>query len=136
LAAGTSRISFTRTDTMKTSLLLYPVDDIDTALPFFTEGLGLPVKFRDGNRYCALDAGALTLALVAGEERLVAQPALAFKVDEGEDIGAAIARLVEAGATVAQPAAQGPHETRAVLATPEGFALVVSAKTAGATSVR
>ncbi|MFS8977924.1 VOC family protein [Cupriavidus necator] len=113
---------------MKTSLLLYPVENIDTALPFFTEGLGLPVKFRDGSRYCALDAGALTLALVAGAERLVAQPALAFRVEAEEDIGAAIARLVEAGATVTQPAAQGPHETRAVLATPEGFALVVSAK--------
>lgn len=113
---------------MQARLLLYPVADIDTALPFFTEALGLPVKFRDGDRYCALDAGALTLALVAGEERLVDQPALAFKVDEGDDIAAAIARLEAAGATVAQPAAQGPHETRAVMRTPEGFALVLSAK--------
>jgi catechol 2,3-dioxygenase-like lactoylglutathione lyase family enzyme len=113
---------------MQARLLLYPVADIDTALPFFTEGLGLPIKFRDGNRYCALDAGALTLALVAGEERLVDQPALAFRVDDGDDIAAAIARLVDAGATVALPAEQGPHETRAVLRTPEGFALTVSAK--------
>ncbi len=113
---------------MQARLLLYPVADIDTALPFFTEGLGLPVKFRDGSRYCALDAGALTLALVAGEERLVDQPALAFKVDEGDDIAAAMARLVGAGAGVTLPAAQGPHETRAVLETPEGFALVLSAK--------
>ncbi|MBP0637935.1 VOC family protein [Cupriavidus sp. AcVe19-6a] len=113
---------------MQSRLLLYPVADIDTALPFFTEGLGLAVKFRDGERYCALDAGALTLALVAGEERLVGQPALAFKVDEGEEIAAAIARLVEAGASVTLPPAQGPHETRAVLQTPQGFALVLSAK--------
>ncbi|AEI79562.1 hypothetical protein CNE_2c05810 [Cupriavidus necator N-1] len=113
---------------MQARLLLYPVADIDTALPFFTEGLGLPVKFRDESRYCALDAGALTLALVAGEERLVDQPALAFKVDEGDDIAAAMARLVGAGASVTLPAAQGPHETRAVLETPEGFALVLSAK--------
>ncbi|SOZ40067.1 VOC family protein [Cupriavidus neocaledonicus] len=113
---------------MQARLLLYPVADIDAALPFFTEALGLPVKFRDADRYCALDAGALTLALVAGEERLVEQPAPAFKIDEGEDIAAAMARLVAAGATVAQPAAQGPHETRAVLRTPEGFALVLSAK--------
>lgn len=113
---------------MQAKLLLYPVDAIDTALPFFTEGLGLPLRFRDGDRYCALDAGALTLALVAGEERLVDQPALAFRIDEGEDIAAAVARLVAAGATVTQPAAQGPHETRAVLRTPEGFALVLGAK--------
>lgn len=115
---------------MQARLLLYPVADIDAALPFFTEALGLPVKFRDADRYCALDAGALTLALVAGAERLVDQPALAFRVEDGDDndIAAASARLVEAGATVAQPAAQGPHETRAVLRTPEGFALVLSAK--------
>ncbi|SPA34319.1 putative Glyoxalase/ dioxygenase [Cupriavidus taiwanensis] len=113
---------------MQARLLLYPVADIDAALPLFTQALGLPVKFRDGDRYCALDAGALTLALVAGEERLVDQPALAFKVDEGDDIAAAMARLVQAGAAVAQTATQGPHETRAVLRAPEGFALVLSAK--------
>ncbi|BDB26467.1 VOC family protein [Cupriavidus sp. P-10] len=113
---------------MQARLLLYPVANLDAALPFFTEGLGLAVKFRDGDRYCALDAGALTLALVAGEERLVDQPVLAFKVDEGEEIAAAIARLVDAGAAVTLPAAQGPHETRAVLQTPQGFALVLSAK--------
>ncbi|WP_041679584.1 VOC family protein [Cupriavidus necator] len=117
---------------MQSKLLLYPVGNLDTALPFFTEALGLPVKFRDGDRYCALDAGALTLALVAGEERLVEQPALAFKVDEGEDIATAVARLVKAGAAVTQPPAQGPHEARAVLHTPEGFALVLSAKLAPA----
>jgi predicted enzyme related to lactoylglutathione lyase len=129
LATGiTARIHRKDQDTMQARLLLYPVTEIDTALPFFTQALGLPVKFRDGDRYCALDAGALTLALVAGAERLVDQPALAFRVDEGEDIAAAIARLADAGAAVAQPAAQGPHETRAVLRTPEGFALVLSAK--------
>ncbi|MDQ0140520.1 VOC family protein [Cupriavidus necator] len=117
---------------MQARLLLYPVADIDAALPFFTEALGLPLKFRDADRYCALDAGALTLALVAGEERLVDQPALAFRVEAGDDIAAAIARLVQAGATVAQAAAQGPHETRAVLRTPEGFALVLSATLAPA----
>lgn len=113
---------------MQARLLLYPVADIDTALPFFTEGFGLRVKFRDGDRYCALDAGALTLALVAGEEKIVDQLALAFKLEEGEEIDAAIARLVDAGAGVTLPAAQGPHETRAVLQTPQGFSIVVSGK--------
>ena len=37
---------------MQARLLLYPVADIDAALPFFTQGLGLAVKFRDGDRYC------------------------------------------------------------------------------------
>ena len=109
---------------MQARLLLYPVADIDAALPFFTEALGLPVKFRDADRYCALDAGALTLALVAGEERLVDQPALAFKVDEGDDIAAAITRLVAAGATVAQPAAPARPARRVVWRPPVGLAVV------------
>ena len=41
---------------MKVSMLLYPVDDIDTALPLFVDGLGLNVKFRDGDRYLDSDA--------------------------------------------------------------------------------
>ena len=113
---------------MQANVLLYPVEDIDQSLPFFTEGLGLAVKFRDGNRYCALDAGALTLALVAGEERLVRGPALGFKMNAGEDIGAVLERLVRAGATVTLPVEQGPHERRAVVGTPEGWSMVVSVK--------
>lgn len=88
---------------MQSNLLLYPVDDIDAALPFFEQGLGLAVKFRDGGRYCALDAGPITIALVAGEERLVSQPALAFRLEAGEDIAAAIAHLLARGARIAQP---------------------------------
>jgi len=113
---------------MQANVLLYPVEDIDQALPFFTEGLGLAVKFRDGNRYCALDAGALTLALVAGEERLVREPALAFRVNAGEDIGGALERLVRAGATVTRELEEGPHERRAVVETPGGWSVVVSVK--------
>jgi hypothetical protein len=72
---------------MKASMMLYPVDRIDTALPFFVDGLGLTVKMRDGERYCALDGGALTIALVAGDERIVERPALTFRVAEDDDLG-------------------------------------------------
>ncbi len=107
----------------ESNLLLYPFEDIDTALPFVTEGLGLAIKFRSGNRYCALDAGA-------GDRRGAAGGAAGAGV-QGECGGGrrrGDTRLVKAGATVAQPAAQGPHETRAVLQTPEGFAPVISTK--------
>ena len=35
---------------MKASMMLYPVETIDAALPLFVDGLGLTVKFRDGER--------------------------------------------------------------------------------------
>lgn len=113
---------------MQCKLLLYPVDSISAALPFFEQGLGLAVKFRDGDRYCALDAGPLTIALVAAGERLHAQPAPAFAVAPGEDIREALDRLLAQGAQLAEPLTQGPHEWRAVVTTPQGFPLVISAK--------
>jgi predicted enzyme related to lactoylglutathione lyase len=116
---------------MKASMMLYPVDTIDAALPLFVDGLGLAVKFRDGERYCALDGGALTVALVAGEERIVERAALVFRVDENDDLYAAMARVVAAGASVRVPVQQGPHEWHAVLEDKHGALLVLSQKRVG-----
>jgi catechol 2,3-dioxygenase-like lactoylglutathione lyase family enzyme len=110
---------------MKIHTLLYPVDRLDPAVAFFRDTLGLPLKFRDGERYAALDAGSLTLGLAAGEERIVDRPALALRTD---DLDGAMARLLAAGARVLSPAEEGPHETRAVLQAPGGHPLVLSAK--------
>ena len=98
---------------MKASMMLYPVDTIDAALPLFVDGLGLTVKFRDGERYCALDGAALV-----------------FRVDENDDLYAAMARVVAAGASVRVPVQQGPHELRAVLEDANGALLVLSQKRA------
>ncbi|HKB30245.1 MAG TPA: VOC family protein [Streptosporangiaceae bacterium] len=50
----------TRTaDTEPTARLrnvLYPVADLDQAIRFYRDGLGLAVKFQDGDRFAALDA--------------------------------------------------------------------------------
>ncbi|MDM4771322.1 VOC family protein [Solimonas sp. SE-A11] len=110
---------------MKAHTLLYPVDRLDPAIDFFRDTLGLPLKFRDGERYAALDAGGLTLGLAAGEERIVDRPALALRVD---DLDAALARLLEQGATLLRPVENGPHERRTVLQAPGGHPLIVSAK--------
>jgi predicted enzyme related to lactoylglutathione lyase len=85
------------------------------------------VKFKDGERFCALDAGGITVGLVAHEERIVDQPALVYRVD---DIGATVARLVAAGAQVLRPITQVLYERRAVLKDRKGFPLVVTAKLA------
>lgn len=118
------RISFlARCETMKTNLLLCPVDDLDAALGFYRDTLGLAVRFRDGGRYCALDAGGYTLGLAAREERVVEQAAPVFRV---ANIDEALARMVQAGATLLRPLEQGPHEARAVLRAPGGGTVVVS----------
>ena len=110
---------------MKAHTLLYPVERLDPAIGFFRDALGLPLKFRDGERYAALDAGGLTLGLAAGEERIVDRPALALRVD---DLDEALARLLEQGADILRQPEDGPHERRAVLRAPGGHPLVISAK--------
>ncbi|QKV79890.1 VOC family protein [Amycolatopsis sp. Hca4] len=103
--------------------VLYPVPDVAKAIEFYRDGLGLPLKFADGDRYAALNGGRTTFALAGPEEDVTGgKPAASFKV---ADVPAAIAQLQEAGATVLSPAAEGPHEIRAVLADPWGNAFVV-----------
>ena len=110
---------------MKAILLLCPVDDLDAAVAFYRDALGLPVKFRDGGRYCAIDAGGFTLGLAAGEERIVTEAAPAFRV---EDIEHSMAAMLAAGASIARPLERGPHEARVVLHAPGGGTLVLSAR--------
>jgi predicted enzyme related to lactoylglutathione lyase len=105
--------------------VLYPVADVDEAIAFYGNGLGLALKFRDGGRYAALDGGRVTLALAGPEEDVTGGVAAAsFKV---KDVPQAVANLEKAGATVVSPPAEGPHEIRAVLTDPWGHPLVVYA---------
>ncbi|WP_153099520.1 VOC family protein [Paraburkholderia hayleyella] len=113
---------------MKVSMLLYPVDDIDASLPLFVEGLGLSIKFRDGDRYCAIDGGAITIALVSKDEQIVENTALTLRVDEDEDLYSSLERMVKAGASVRVPVHAGPHEYRAVLEDRNGALIVLSQK--------
>jgi predicted enzyme related to lactoylglutathione lyase len=110
---------------MKLQTLLYPAQTLDHDLDFFQRGLGLPLRFRDGDRYAVLSAGDLTIGIATGDERLSTQPAAVFRVD---DIAQSVALLLAAGATLLRPAQRGPHEWRALLATPGGHHLILSAK--------
>lgn len=105
--------------------LFYPVQSLDAELNFFEEGLGLKTRFRDGQRYAALDAGGLTIGIAAEDERLCTQAAAVFRV---ADIQQSVALLIAAGATLLRPVERGPHEWRAVIASPAGHHLILSSK--------
>jgi len=90
--------------------VILPVEDLGRAVDFYQRTLGLALKFRDGDRWAAFDAGGVTLALAGGAERPPGNViALSFKV---ENVAAALARAVADGAVLAAPAAEGPHEIR------------------------
>lgn len=94
--------------------VIVPCTDLDAALALYSEALGLPVKFRDGDRYAALDAGGgLTLALATPDEHPAdGHVVLAVKTP---DLPAAMARLTSAGLEVVEEPREGGHETRALL---------------------
>ncbi|MEU6422912.1 VOC family protein [Streptomyces spiralis] len=93
--------------------VLYPVSDVSAATAFYGEALGLAVKFRDGERFAALDGGGVTLAIAGAEEDVTGgRPAASFKV---EDVVETVGKLVEAGAKVVRDPEEGPHEVRAVV---------------------
>lgn len=102
--------------------ILLPTADLDASIAFYEGLLGLPLKFRDGDRYAALAAGEATVALLGPDDRDPAAgvaPALrAAAVDP------LAARLREAGWAVAGPS-DGGHERRLELRDPSGNPLVV-----------
>jgi predicted enzyme related to lactoylglutathione lyase len=106
--------------------VMIPVSNMDEAVSFYQAALELPLKFRDGDRYAALDGGAVTIALVSKDESITgAAVALAIAVS---DIETSVQLAKGAGATVVHNIARGPHEQRAVLADVAGNPFVLYSK--------
>ena len=103
------------TDTMNLQMLMLPVAAIEPALTFYRQALGLPLRFRDGDRY-------------AGAERLAETAMPVFRV---QGIDESVERLLAAGATIRRAIENGPHERRAVLDIPGGGGLLLSEKLNG-----
>ena len=55
-------------------MIILSTDDLDESIRFYSETLGMTVKFRDGTHFAALDGGPVTLALatVAARRECVA----------------------------------------------------------------
>jgi predicted enzyme related to lactoylglutathione lyase len=106
--------------------VMIPVNNMGAAVRFYHEALELPLKFADGERYAALDGGAVTIALVSNNENITnGAVAMAIAVPE---IESAVQRAKDAGARVLQEIATGPHEKRAVLADVCGNPFVLFSK--------
>jgi lactoylglutathione lyase len=118
--------------------LVLVVQDLDRALHFYTELLGLPLKHRSG-AFAQLDTGELRLALytrqamseTVGETLLPPEPGrdtfeIGFFVP---DLDAAYAALVAAGATPAVPPTDRPWGQRtAYVRDPDGHLIELVAR--------
>ena len=99
--------------------VFYRVRDMDAAVTFYAQVLGLPLKFRDGNNWAAFDVAGVTLALEGGPSERGATVSL--RVQQLDQV---VARLRESGASVSEPV-EGAHERRAELTDPSGNTLVL-----------
>ena len=102
--------------------VLHPVADVAAAIAYYSGTFELSSSFIDGDRYAALDAGGVTLALVGREEDVTGGVAAAsMKV---ASLAVTLDKIERHGGTVLTPAHKGPHETRAVVEDPWGTVLV------------
>ena len=104
--------------------------DMDRALAFYRDVLGLEVKFRDGGKWCQLAAGDSGLALASPEEAAPAK-ADSVVVIRVDDLDAARAALEAAGTEVEAYRDMGDHGRVIACRDPDGTFLQLYQASAG-----
>ena len=50
-------------------MIILSTDDLDESIRFYSETLGMSLKFRDGAHFAALDGGSVTIALATAVDQ-------------------------------------------------------------------
>lgn len=92
--------------------LIISVDDVDAAVGYYRDELGLPLQFQDGSRWAAFKLGDLTLGVAGPGEHPGdgGELALGIKV---ADLDAALRSVLETGGAPIDGPRTGEHERRA-----------------------
>ena len=96
------------------------VDDMDAAVAFYRDGLGLRLKFQDGQRWSELDAGnGTTIALSSAEESGlgVKGPVVVFQASDAEGLATSLAAR---GAEILTRRDMGAHGRLVAIREPSG----------------
>ena len=103
-------------------MVVLSTDDLDESIKFYTETLGMALKFRDGATYAAIDGGSITIALATAiDHPMPGQVVVGIKT---QDVDAA-AQAVEAnGGAIVKGPYDDAHERRAVVYDHKGNGLV------------
>jgi len=103
-------------------MVVLSTDDLDESIRFYSETLGMPLKFRDGSHYAALDGGSITLALATKVDHpMPGQVVVGIKT---ADVDAAAAAIEANGGGIVKHPYNDEHERRAVVYDNKGNALV------------
>jgi predicted enzyme related to lactoylglutathione lyase len=101
--------------------VFYRAPDMEAAVRFYRDVLGLGLKLRDGDRWAAFDVGGATLAVEGGAPGGPGGATVSLRVS---GLDAVVDGLRARGAEVG-PIETGPHERRATLHDPAGNTLVL-----------
>ena len=72
-------------------MIVLSTDDLDESIKFYSETLGMPLKFRDGAHFAALDGGSVTLALATAVDHPIhGQVVVGIKTDDVDGAAKAI----------------------------------------------
>ncbi|OBF20007.1 VOC family protein [Mycobacterium sp. ACS4331] len=107
---------------MDVRMIILSTDDLDESIRFYSETLGMKLKFRDGAHFAALDAGSVTLALAtAVDHPIPGQVVVGIKTD---DVDAAAKAIEASGGGIVKGPYDDAHERRAVVYDNKGNGLV------------
>lgn len=103
-------------------MIMLSTDDLDASIAFYVDTLGMPLKFRDGTHFAALDGGSVTIALATSVDHPI--PGQVVVGIKAADVDAA-AREVEAnGGAIVKGPYDDAHERRVVAYDNKGNGLV------------
>ncbi|MDP7705395.1 VOC family protein [Mycobacterium sp. TY815] len=108
--------------TQEVRMIVLSTDDLDESIRFYSENLGMAVKFRDGDHFAALDGGSITLALAtAVDHPIPGQVVVGIKTS---DVDAAARAIEASGGGIVRAPYDDAHERRAVVYDNKGNGLV------------
>lgn len=96
------------------------VDDMDAAVAFYRDGVGLKLKFQDGSRWAEFDAGSGTAIALSSHEESglgVKGPVVVFQATDAEALAAS---LVARGAEILARRDMGAHGSLIAIREPSG----------------
>jgi catechol 2,3-dioxygenase-like lactoylglutathione lyase family enzyme len=103
-------------------MIVLSTDDLDESIRFYPETLGMPVKFRDGAHFAALDGGSVTVALATATDHPIhGQVVVGIKT---ADVDAAAKAVEASGGGIVRGPYDDAHERRAVVYDNKGNGLV------------
>ncbi|HEU4360086.1 MAG TPA: VOC family protein [Mycobacterium sp.] len=103
-------------------MIVLSTDDLDESIRFYSETLGMPLKFRDGAHFAALDGGSITLALATSVDHPIhGQVVVGIKT---ADVDAAAKAVEDSGGGIVKGPYDDAHERRAVVYDNKGNGLV------------